>query len=185
MNMKHISIDGITPSPLVQIALAHSPKGRALELGAGSGRNGLFLAHNGFAVTAVDSSLSGLEVAAYAAKLAGVELAIVQAPGEVIPTGEYELIVSTLRIQMIDVHALHDSIRPVQDSTVAGGVNVIIVALDKDTIDPERVHEFVTTILEPLYNGWDILSEEAETLEPFTDDQRQFHRAGLIARKKS
>ena len=179
------SIDGITPSPLVQIALAHAPKGRALELGASSGRNGLFLAHNGFDVTAVDSSLSGLEVAAYAAKLAGVSLEIVQAPGDVIPIGQYELIVTTLQLQLIDVHALHEAIRPLQDATIPGGVNAIIVALDKDTIDAERVHEFVTTILEPLYNGWEIVSEEEEALEPFADDQRMYHRAGLIARKKS
>lgn len=178
------SIDGITPSPLVRTALIHAPKGRALELGAGSGRNGLFMAHNGFHVTVVDSSASGLEVAAYAAKLAAVTLEVVQAQGDVVPVGEYELIVSTLQIQLIDIHVLHDAIRPLQDATVPGGVNVIIIALDKDTIDADRVHEFVATVLEPLYNGWQILSEEEEALEPFTDDQRQYHRAGLIARKK-
>lgn len=178
------NIDGLSPSPLVRSAMNHAPKGRALELGAGSGRNGLFMAHNDFKVTAVDSVLSGLEVASYAAKLAGIEFEIVQAQGDVIPEGLYELIVNTMQIQMIDVHVLHDAIRPLQDATIAGGVNVIIVALDRDTIDAERVHEFVNTVLEPLYNGWEIISEKAETLEPFSNDQRQYHRAGLIAKKK-
>ena len=178
-------VDGITPSPLVHTALAYAPKGRALELGAGSGRNSLFLAHNGFHVTAVDSSISILEVAAYAAKLADVRLDIVQASGDVIPEGEYQMIVSTLQVQLIDVHVLHDAIRPLQDATMPGGVNVIIFALDKEVIAPERVHEIATTILEPLYNGWDIVSAEEVVLEPFSDDQRMYHRAGLIARKKS
>ncbi|MEO7618033.1 MAG: methyltransferase domain-containing protein [Candidatus Saccharibacteria bacterium] len=179
------SVDGITPSPLVHAALSYAPKGRALELGAGSGRNGIFIAHNGYDVTAVDSNGSGLEVAAYAAKLAGLSLEVKQIAGEIILEGEYELIVSTLQLQLIDVHGLVETIRPLQDATVAGGVNVIIVALDRDTIDAERVHEFVTTILQPLYNGWEILSEEIDALEQFADDQRMYHRAGLIARKKS
>ncbi|MGB9591378.1 MAG: class I SAM-dependent methyltransferase [Candidatus Kryptoniota bacterium] len=47
---------GITPPELVEFVQNHPP-GNALELGCGSGTNAIFLAQNGWMVTAVDFSL--------------------------------------------------------------------------------------------------------------------------------
>jgi SAM-dependent methyltransferase len=51
---------GAEPNRWVAAALADLPSGRALDLGAGEGRNALWLARRGWTVTAVDFSGVGL-----------------------------------------------------------------------------------------------------------------------------
>ena len=48
------------PSPIVKKFQAFSPKGNALDIATGNGRNALFLANKGFQVEAVDISDEGL-----------------------------------------------------------------------------------------------------------------------------
>ncbi|MFO8076792.1 MAG: class I SAM-dependent methyltransferase [Egibacteraceae bacterium] len=58
--------------------LAPTP-GRALDLGAGEGRNAVWLAERGWAVTATDFSPVGLDKARALAEARGVELTLVEA----------------------------------------------------------------------------------------------------------
>ena len=51
------------PSALLVEWLSHIPKGRALDIACGLGRNALFLARHGFAVDAIDISSAGLAIA--------------------------------------------------------------------------------------------------------------------------
>ena len=55
------------PSDLLEEWLPRMPKGRALDVPSGSGRNALYLAENGFDVDAVDISASALEILGKAA----------------------------------------------------------------------------------------------------------------------
>jgi SAM-dependent methyltransferase len=55
------------------------PPGRALDLAAGEGRNAIWLAENGWTVTAVDFSRAGLQKAAHLATARGVTLELVEA----------------------------------------------------------------------------------------------------------
>jgi SAM-dependent methyltransferase len=55
------------------------PKGRVLSLAEGEGRNAVFLARQGYAVTAVDGSAVGLKKAEQLAREHGVEIELVQA----------------------------------------------------------------------------------------------------------
>jgi SAM-dependent methyltransferase len=49
------------PNQFVETELADVPPGRALDLGAGEGRNAIWLAERGWQVTAVDFSQAGLD----------------------------------------------------------------------------------------------------------------------------
>jgi len=49
------------PNQFVEAELADLPPGRALDLGAGEGRNAIWLARRGWQVTAVDFSQAGLD----------------------------------------------------------------------------------------------------------------------------
>ena len=49
------------PNQFVEAELADVPPGRALDLGAGEGRNAIWLAEQGWQVTAVDFSQAGLD----------------------------------------------------------------------------------------------------------------------------
>jgi hypothetical protein len=62
------------PSDLVAAALADLPPGRALDVGAGTGRHALWLARSGWRVTAVDFSEAGLAVGRAAAGAAGLDV---------------------------------------------------------------------------------------------------------------
>ncbi|MEM8862481.1 MAG: class I SAM-dependent methyltransferase [Chloroflexota bacterium] len=55
------------------------PKGKVLSLAEGEGRNAVFLAKQGYSVTAVDSSQVGLEKAGKLAEENGVELELIHA----------------------------------------------------------------------------------------------------------
>ncbi|ADE02113.1 class I SAM-dependent methyltransferase [Haloferax volcanii] len=50
------------PSPALRAYLDELPDGRALDVAAGSGRNALFLAANGYRVDALDQSSEGLSI---------------------------------------------------------------------------------------------------------------------------
>ncbi len=71
---------GIDPNTfLVQVAEQFQPGGRLLSLGAGEGRNEIWLAEQGFRVTAVDSSAVGLEKLNKLAEARGVRVETVLA----------------------------------------------------------------------------------------------------------
>ncbi|MDD4761897.1 MAG: methyltransferase domain-containing protein [Candidatus Pacebacteria bacterium] len=52
---------GLDPHPVLKKFLPIIPKGVALDIGAGEGRNSFFLAKNGFSVEAIDKISEGLE----------------------------------------------------------------------------------------------------------------------------
>ncbi len=67
------------PNRFVAEELAGEPPGRALDLGTGEGRNAIWLAGQGWQVTAVDFSAAGLAKAARLAAARGVSVDWVQA----------------------------------------------------------------------------------------------------------
>jgi SAM-dependent methyltransferase len=71
---------GTAPSPfLVEQAHRLPPGADVLDLGAGDGRNALWLAAQGHRATALDFSAAGLEAAAAAARRARLDVALVEA----------------------------------------------------------------------------------------------------------
>lgn len=66
--------EGEGPNPTLASAAAHLPRGKALELACGSGTNAVWLASQGFEVTAVDWSEVGLANGRAKAEAAGVRV---------------------------------------------------------------------------------------------------------------
>jgi 2-polyprenyl-3-methyl-5-hydroxy-6-metoxy-1,4-benzoquinol methylase len=65
---------GTEPNDFLKMNVAAIPKGRVLSLAEGEGRNAVFLAKQGYSVTAVDSSSVGLDKAKKLAKENGVNI---------------------------------------------------------------------------------------------------------------
>jgi 2-polyprenyl-3-methyl-5-hydroxy-6-metoxy-1,4-benzoquinol methylase len=65
---------GTDPNDFLVDAAQHLPKGRILCIGEGEGRNAVWLAEQGWQVTAIDSSSVGLEKAQKLARSRGVEI---------------------------------------------------------------------------------------------------------------
>ena len=70
---------GTAPNEFLVAHAARIPKGHVLCLGEGEGRNGVWLAEQGYRVTAVDSSSVGLAKARRLAEARGVSLETVAA----------------------------------------------------------------------------------------------------------
>ena len=70
------------------------PRGRALEIGCGTGTNAIWLAKAGFAVTAVDLSHKAIAMARDKVAAAGVEveLAVADVLADTLPPGPYDLV---------------------------------------------------------------------------------------------
>ncbi len=65
---------GKKPNPFLKKHIHLLPKGRALDIATGEGRNAVFLAQNGFEVDAVDISEKGLKKARKLAEEKGVKI---------------------------------------------------------------------------------------------------------------
>jgi tellurite methyltransferase len=93
-------IDGpesTTPSDfLVSLDDVLPRAGRALDVAGGAGRNAIWLARRGLAVTVVDISQAGLDIASAAATDAGVTLELIAADLEEapLPPGPFDVVLS-------------------------------------------------------------------------------------------
>ena len=94
-------IAGRDPIPFLQNHIDLIPKGRVLDLAMGEGRNGVYLATQGFQVTGVDSSEVGLKKAQALAAEKGVALTTVVADLERydIPPNTFDVIICTYFLQ--------------------------------------------------------------------------------------
>ena len=70
---------GTKPNKFLEENVNHIPKGKVLSLAEGEGRNAAFLAKQGYSVTAVDSSLVGLNKARKLAEEDGVIVEFIHA----------------------------------------------------------------------------------------------------------
>ena len=92
---------GRDPIPFLKDHVDLLPKGAALDLAMGEGRNGVFLATKGFQVTGVDISEAGFKKARDLASEKGVKLTTVVADLEqyTIPPSSYDVIICTYFLQ--------------------------------------------------------------------------------------
>lgn len=94
-------IAGRDPIPFLRDHINLLPKGKALDLAIGEGRNGVYLATQGFQVTGVDISEIGLKKAEALAAEKNVALTTVVADLEqyVIPPNTFDVIICTYYMQ--------------------------------------------------------------------------------------
>ena len=88
---------GTAPNAFIAAEAQHLPEGASvLDLGAGEGRNAVFLAQQGFQVTALDYAEAGLEKARTLAEERGVSIETLNADlGSWTPDRQWEVIVCT------------------------------------------------------------------------------------------
>jgi len=96
--------DRTHPTKLLAEWLPRCPRGRGLDVACGAGRNALYLAANGFAVTAVDISAVALERGRLAAASRRLEVEWLQAdldedPERGLPAGPFDVIVWVRYVQ--------------------------------------------------------------------------------------
>lgn len=160
-----------THSEVLHAATLIAP-GKALDLGCGNGRNSLYLAANGFDVTAWDknpASISNLERIRQAEGLENLRTAIKDL-NALSFDGEYDFILSTVVMMFLEAKTIPGLIANMQRCTRPGGYNLIVAAMDTDDF-PCTVgfpFAFKPEELRNYYAGWALLK--------YNEDVGELHR---------
>ena len=110
------------PTALLEECLPRIPRGRALDVACGAGRNALYLAANGFRVTALDISRVGLQRGRSSAAERGLDIEWLYADLDedlesALPAGPFELIVW--------VRYMHRTLMPLLIARLAAGGTLV------------------------------------------------------------
>lgn len=153
-------------------ALKYIQPGKALDLGCGNGRNSLWLASQGFEVTAWDKNPNSLNNLKAIRDAEGLENLHIDAAdlNTLQFDGEYDFILSTVVLMFLEAQTIPKLINNMQRCTKAGGYNLIVAAMD--TADfPCTVgfpFAFKEGELREYYAGWELLK--------YNEDVGELHR---------
>jgi len=139
------------------------PKGKALDLAMGEGRNALFLAEHGCEVTGIDCSEVAVKRCLDQASERGLTVngIVADLTDYVLPKGEYDIVVNTYYLQRDLISAIKQAVR-------VGGVVVFeTFSVDYLKFNPD---------MNPKY-----LLEPGELLDAFRDFTALVFREGIIA----
>jgi 2-polyprenyl-3-methyl-5-hydroxy-6-metoxy-1,4-benzoquinol methylase len=177
--------DGFTsmPSVFMMESIRDLEPGRALDVGAGQGRNAVWLAQKGWDVTAIDISGVGLAVAKDNAEKAGTDIATVKTTYKDYDFGseQWDLIVMILSWAPVSdpafLRRLHTSLRP-------GGVVVFehVLETEKQSF-PQYVHGLPPNALLEYFKDFHIQKYE-EGVWPGDWGGPPAELVRMIARKK-
>lgn len=139
---------------------ANFPPAKVLDLGCGRGRNTLFLAQQGFSLTAVDhnqESLSFLKQIAEKEKLA-INTEIYDINTATI-SDTYDFILSTVVLMFLQPNRINAIIKNMQQQTNLNGYNLIVAAMStKDVPCPVAFpFTFSENQLKEYYQNWEII----------------------------
>jgi len=165
--------------------------GKTLDLGCGNGRNSLYLAANGYDVTAWDKNLMSIENLERITAEEGITNlhASIKDLNSLSFEGEYDFILSTVVMMFLEAKTIPGLIANMQRCTKPGGYNLIVAAMDTDDY-PCNVgfpFAFKSGELSRYYEGWETLKYNEDVGELHRTDANgnriKLRFATLLARK--
>lgn len=121
-----------TPSALLVDWVERLPRGRALDLACGNGRNAVYLAEHGYDVDAIDIAEPALQIVRGAARERGLAINTIRADldDHLLPTETYDLVITSFFLNRGLAPQVKDALKPggmvlheqhyVTDSDVSG-----------------------------------------------------------------
>ncbi len=176
----------LNPAHSEVVSACHAvPPGDALDMGCSNGRNSLYLAQQGFQVTAVDINPNAL----------GQLQGIIQKEGinTITPClydisdarldADYNFIACTVTLMFIDPSRVDAVLADMQQHTRAGGYNLIVCAMDSPDY-PCPINfpfTFQPGELSSAYEGWELVKYNEDVGTMHNGARLRF--ATLLARK--
>lgn len=153
-------------------ALEHIPPGRALDVGCGNGRNALWLNLKGFDVTGWDNnpaSLARLNQIIAEENLQGIVTAQKDLNNWRF-NGAWDFVFSTVVMMFLQPETIPQLIADMQASTVKGGYNLIVAAMDTEDYPCDQGFPFAfkSGELSHYYRKWHIVK--------YNENPGQLHR---------
>lgn len=183
--------DGNPTVEVKKLVNEYLKSGKAVDLGCGAGRDSIFLAKNGFDVTALDISVTGITKLIEIANENNLKInAEIKDIREFNFVGEYDLIISMGCLHLIpkrDQIVLFDKIKK---HTRKNGFNIINVFTNEvptpSDMEPFFVGLFNKGELFEIYNNWEIIDKLEYQFKDDHGNGLQHLHAGhkLIARKR-
>jgi len=173
--------------PYIELILGVKHKGSVLDLGSGSGRDSLFLARNGFDVTAVDNDGIHLENLTKKADDRKTKINIIKSDLESYRTDTiFDVVISDMVLHFFDSDKISTLINNMQILTKPKGLNIVIAYSDKNPFG-KRPYLFKKNELISYYKNWTIIKYEEKPTEwfklPGEISLRQNHAVYLLAQK--
>lgn len=171
-------------------ALKYRPKGRILDVGAGSGSESLFLARLGFMVDAIDISEVAVQKLQQVAKEHHLPLVahVTDILSASIPT-HYQAIICGYVLQYFSRETAKALLTKIQSATAPGGLHILRVHGDSDygryRTQMESWVIYNEAQLRSYYAGWDILEfENDKGVISFNGYSLEYNSLAMIARKR-
>jgi tellurite methyltransferase len=141
------------PNPLLIETAKGLKPGKALDLACGTGRNALWLAEQGWSVTAVDGAPTAIESVRRRAADRGLH---VDAKIADLQSGEYRIEPSTWDLIAICYYLHRDLFEPAKRGLAPRGVLLAIVRITEPGEEP-TYKRLKAGELESYFQGWEIL----------------------------
>ncbi len=166
------------PTPLLIHSANQLKVGKALDLACGTGRNALWLAKQGWSVTAIDAAPAAIDALRIRASKLGVNVEARQADLE---RGEYAIEKSVWDLISICYYLQRDLFQPAKAGIVPGGVLLAIVHITEPSEEPTHTRAKPGE-LRTYFTGWEILHYyEGKS----NDTAHQRSVAEIVARRPS
>ena len=165
---------------------------KLIDLGCGEGRNAVYFAKHGFAVTGVDISLPGLRKMTEYAREIGVDINVIEA--DIIDyqvDDTYDVVFSTGTLHYLPPEVREKRFNNYKGSTSPDGINALNVFVEKPFIPrapdvEETAHLFKSGELLSYYWDWEILFSTEEVFDCMSSGVPHRHAVNrMIARKIS
>lgn len=127
---------GLKPNPTLKKNIHLIPKGKALDIGAGEGKNSIFLAKNGFEVEAIDRIAEGLKKCKKLAENYKLPIKTKVCDMRKFDFGKnrYSLVVSSAALDFLKKTEIESIINKIKKSLISDGFIYLLVFSEKDPL---------------------------------------------------
>lgn len=176
---------GREPGKLVRFLAPKLHEARVLDLGAGEGKNALFLAGLGHRVVAVEYSKAAIanferELAESSSQV-GARVEIVEEDVRVfVPTGEFDFVVAYGLLHCLEsAIEVRQVVASMQKATARRGLHAVVALTDQLPPPPSQPYlhpsPLSPELLDELYSGWEVTLREHTELTETHPTSREVH----------